>query len=90
MLTTLLSSVLSRPFEVVVDGSGNLYVADYGNNAIMKWNATTQTVSTLVSSGLSDPAGVAVDTAGNLYIADTSDSAIKELPRAFAPGRPDQ
>ena len=42
-LTTLVSSGLSSPSGVAVDGSGNVYIADTGNNAIKEWNAATQT-----------------------------------------------
>ena len=38
-----------------MDGAGNVYIADTGNNAIKEWNAATQTVTTLVSSGLNQP-----------------------------------
>jgi hypothetical protein len=63
---------------VAVDGSGNVYIADEGDNAIKEWSASTQQVTTLVSSGLNWPYGVAVDVSGNVYIADTYNSAIKE------------
>ena len=63
---------------MAVDGAGNVYIADTGNNAIKEWNVTTQQVTTLVSSGLNHPEGVAVDGAGNVYIADTGNNAIKE------------
>ena len=68
---------------MAVDGAGNVYIADTGNNAIKKWTAANNTVTTLVSSGLNMPQGVAVDGAGNVYIADTGNNAIKELPHAF-------
>ena len=61
-----------------MDGSGNIYIADRGNNAIKEWHASTQTATTLVSSGLNNPYGLAVDSSGNIYIADTYDNAIKE------------
>jgi DNA-binding beta-propeller fold protein YncE len=77
-ITALVSSGLNQPAGVAVDGAGNVYIADTGNNAIKKWNAASQTVSTLVSSGLSAPQSVAVDGGGNVYIADTYDEAIKE------------
>ena len=76
-VTTLVSG-LNTPRGVAVDASGNVYIADTGNNAIKKWRASTQQVTTLVSSGLSGPTGVAVDGSGNVYIADTGNSAIKE------------
>jgi DNA-binding beta-propeller fold protein YncE len=77
-LTTLVSSGLNTPWGVAVDGAGNVYIADLGNNAIKKWTAANNTVTTLVSSGLSGPHGVAVDGAGNVYIADSGHNAIKK------------
>ena len=77
-VTTLVSTGLSSPQGVAVDGSGNVYIADAGHGAIKKWTAATNTVSTLVSTGLSAPAGVAVDGSGNVYIADTGHNAIKK------------
>ena len=72
-VVTLVSSGLNDPLGVAVDGSGNVYIADYGDNTIYKWSASTQQVTTLVSSGLYDPFGVAADGSGNVYIADTND-----------------
>jgi uncharacterized repeat protein (TIGR01451 family) len=77
-VTTLLSSGLSEPEGVAVDGSGNVYIADRMNGAVKEWNAATQQVSTLVGTGLSYPDAVAVDGSGNVYIADTGDNALKE------------
>ncbi len=77
-VTTLVSSGLNSPYGVAVDGSGNVYIADSGNNAIKEWVAASNTVTTLVSSGLFWPEGVAVDGAGNVYIADNENNAIKE------------
>jgi len=70
------------PSKVAVDASGNVYVADAGNNAI-KEMANTCTSSSCVSmlgSGFSNPGGVAVDGGGNVYVADTGNNAIKEMP----------
>ncbi|HKB36826.1 MAG TPA: BACON domain-containing carbohydrate-binding protein, partial [Gemmataceae bacterium] len=64
---TLVSSGLDSPEGVAVDGSGNVFFADTGNNAIKEWRAATQTVSTLVDTGLSVPYGVAVDGSGNVF-----------------------
>jgi streptogramin lyase len=74
----LASAGLSGPVAVAVDGSGNVYLADTGNNAIKEWSAATQQVTTLVSTGLNQPAAVAVDNSGNVYIADTGNHAIKQ------------
>jgi sugar lactone lactonase YvrE len=77
-VSTLVSSGLSQPWGVAVDGSGNVYIADTVNNAIYEWSAATHTVSPLVSSGISGAAGVAVDGSGNVYIGDFGNGAIKE------------
>jgi DNA-binding beta-propeller fold protein YncE len=76
--TALASSGLSQPYGVAVDGAGNVYIADTGNNAIREWIAASNIVTTLLSSGLNSPSGVAVDGAGNVYIADTGNNAIRE------------
>ncbi|MGA2595368.1 MAG: BACON domain-containing carbohydrate-binding protein, partial [Bryobacteraceae bacterium] len=75
VLSTLVSSGLKTPGGVAVDGNGNVYIADSGDNAVKEWNTT---LTALVSSGLSNPQGVAVDGKGNIYIADSTDNAIKE------------
>ena len=76
--TTLVSSGLSGPAGVVLDGVGNVYFANKGNSSVKKWLAASNTVTTLVSSGLNQPYGVALDGSGNVFIADTFDHAIKE------------
>lgn len=68
---------LFNPVGVAVDGQGNIYIADSGNNAIKEWSSANQTLITLIA-GLNHPAGVAADSAGDVYIADTGNNAIKE------------
>ena len=77
-VTALVSSGLFDPEGVAVDGAGDVYISDTGDQAIKEWTAADNTVRTLVSSGLVYPSGVAVDGVGNVYIADTFDGAIKE------------
>jgi DNA-binding beta-propeller fold protein YncE len=77
-LTTLVSSGLSFPRGLVVDGSGNVYFADSNHNAVEVYDPSTGAVSTLISIGLNNPYALAFDAAGNLYIADSGDNAIKE------------
>ena len=65
---TLVSSGLTNPPGVAVDGYGNVYISDNGSDAIKKWTAAYNTVSTLVSLSLyAQPYGVAVDDFGNVY-----------------------
>jgi DNA-binding beta-propeller fold protein YncE len=66
---TPLTATFNGPRALVVDGSGNVYVADTGNNAIRKISGGTVTTLTSLCSF---PSGVAFDSnTGNLYIANT-------------------
>ncbi|MGA3265934.1 MAG: BACON domain-containing carbohydrate-binding protein [Verrucomicrobiota bacterium] len=77
-MNTLVSSGLNQPRGVAVDSSGNVFIADTGNNAVKEWTQTNKTVTTLVSSGLNGPYSVTVDGSENVYIADTGNNAAKE------------
>lgn len=77
------------PSGVAVDGNGNVYVADSGNNLIRKI-APDGTVSTLAGTVVapdtsntvtsrplfSGPSGVAVDASGNVYVADAGNNRV--------------
>jgi NHL repeat len=66
-----------------VDSSGNVYIADTGNNRILKETLSggSYAQSSVVSSGLGSPWGVAVDAVGNVFVADAGNSrALKETP----------
>jgi sugar lactone lactonase YvrE len=80
------------PLGVTVDGSGNVYVADAGNNLIREIspagvvttlagngaNATTSN-GTLSASSFNNPTGVAIDKAGNIYVANYLNDNILEV-----------
>ena len=85
LLALLVGSGFSSPQGVAVDGAGNVYIADSGNNAIKEWVVASNTVITLVTNGLNQPYGVAVDGAGNVYIADTFNNVVKEWVAASIP-----
>jgi hypothetical protein len=70
----------SFPTGVAVDGSGNVFVADQGNNAVKEILAAGgyTTVKTL-GGGFNWPFGVAVDGSGNVFVADTGSNAVKEI-----------
>ncbi len=73
------NALLSGPYDVAVDGAGNLFIADSFNGLIRRVDATSGNISVAVGSGLNNPTGVAVDTLGNLYVADTGNSVIRRL-----------
>ena len=74
---------------VAVDGSGNVFVADYGNNAVNEIPSRLRylhCVKTL-GGGFTYPYGVAVDGSGNVFVADTGNNAVKEILAAGATPR---
>lgn len=85
---------LRFPTAVAVDGAGNLFIADLGNNRIRRVDATTGIITTVAGTGqtgfngdgipatqarLNSPVGVDVDAAGTIYIADTSNHRIRRV-----------
>jgi sugar lactone lactonase YvrE/pimeloyl-ACP methyl ester carboxylesterase len=83
---------LQFPSRAVLDGAGNLYIADLQNNRVRRVDATTGVIVTVAGTGtagysgdggparsaeLNGPLSVMVDTAGNLYIADVFNSRIR-------------
>ena len=45
------SASLNSPFGVFVDASGNIFIADYGNNRIRKVNASDGKINTVAGNG---------------------------------------
>jgi sugar lactone lactonase YvrE len=80
------------PSSLVVDGAGNLFVADANNHTIRKVTpagAVTTLAGAAGVSGSADgtggaarfnrPEGIAVDPAGNLYIADAGNHLVRKI-----------
>jgi sugar lactone lactonase YvrE len=80
------------PYAVAVDGSGNVYVTDIGNQNVRKITAggvVTTLAGTLGIAGSLNgsalaaqfnlPQGIAVDTAGNVYVSDTNNDMIRVI-----------
>jgi tripartite motif-containing protein 71 len=74
----------NTPIDVAVDGSGNVYVADTGNNRIQKFTNTGTFLAKWGSPGrgngqFESPGGLAVDRSGNVFVADIGDNRIQKF-----------
>ena len=61
-----------------------MYVADYDNNRIQKFNSNGTFITKWGSNGsadgqFNDPQGVAVDSSGNVYVADYYNNRIQKF-----------
>jgi len=87
------SAQLMSPMGLAFDVSGNLYIADNGNNVIRKVNKNG-IISTVVGNGLKGyngdgglataaelnyPSGLAIDKNGNLCIVDQNNNVIRKV-----------
>jgi len=87
---------LNSPFGVAIDGVGNLYITDTGNQRIRKVTPTG-TITTVAGNGVSgywgdggqataaqinNPEDVAFDAAGNMYITDVNYAVVRKISTA--------
>ena len=88
------SAELYSASGVAVDSSGNVYIADSGDNRVREVTVSTGVINTIAGTGtagysgdggaansteLDRPYDVAVDSIGNVYIADSDNWAIREV-----------
>ena len=78
---------LYYPVSVIGDGNGNIYVADFGNNRIIRWVVGSSSGLTIsgslmygvLPSQLNNPTSVKLDSSGALIVADTANSRIQKF-----------
>ncbi len=90
-------ALLSSPYGIALDPSGNLYIADTYNDCVRELsNGMLTTVagiefspgysgdnSPAVWAKLREPQGVALDASGNLYIADSYNNVIRRVSKGI-------
>ena len=85
---------LAQPVGLLLDSSGNLYIADQVNNRVRQVVLSTGIISTVAGNGtagyagdgkaataanLNAPLGLVKDASGNLYIADTGNDVVRQV-----------
>jgi DNA-binding beta-propeller fold protein YncE len=83
-------SEFNKPQGIALDGKGNLFVGDTGNNVIRKISVATGSVVTFAGSGqigandsslalstFNSPEGLVIDTFGRIIVCDTGNNLIR-------------
>jgi hypothetical protein len=76
------AGLLKNPQDLFIDKNDNIYVADTGNNRIIKLNpdmTLDRVYDASTSTDLKAPEGIYVDADGDLYIADTGNKRVVHL-----------
>ncbi len=94
------SATFYNPAGLCSDASGNIYVADFGNNKVRKITPSG-IVSTLagsgtpasddgigVSAGFSGPSGICLDASGNIFVSDYNTHKLRKITFCTEPPAP--
>ena len=87
------AALLNSPRGIALDGNGNIFIGDTGNNRIREVTAdgVIHTIAGQSAAGfagdggpgtaaqLNGPAGILLDGSGNLYVADSGNNRVREL-----------
>lgn len=71
------------PPDVAVDSGGNIYVAEYNNKRVQKFDSNGTLITTWEVPG--NPHGIAIDSNDNVYVADYSSQRVRKFDSNGAP-----
>ncbi|CAF3231159.1 unnamed protein product [Rotaria sp. Silwood2] len=80
---------LKSPMQIIVDNNGYYYIADSGNNRIVKWTSNYAAGGTCIagctgsvgnaSNQLNTPRDLKFDASGNLYVSDRDNNRVQKF-----------
>ena len=88
------SATLNSPDRVSVNGAGNFFISDSGNNVIRRVDGASKIITAFAGNGtfafagdggpalsasFATPVGVVVDAAGNMYVGDVNNNRIRKV-----------
>ena len=88
------SARLNQPFDLAIDGQGNLFFSDTFNHRVRRIDHATGTITTVAGTGkagysgdggpavqaeLNEPYGVVVDRDGNLFVVDRLNRRVRRI-----------
>ncbi len=81
---------LAAPAQIALDGAGNLWVADRGNNRVQQFGPNGERLLTFGTRGVGpgqfiNPTGVGVDCHGSLTVSDTQNNRVQQFALAAPP-----
>jgi len=82
--TGIADGKLNQPADIFINSSGEIYIADTGNNRIQIFDSAGTHLQSIGKRSLADahfnePLGVDVDSSGNIYVADFRNHRIQVL-----------
>jgi hypothetical protein len=77
---------LNSPSSIAADASGNIWIANAGNNSVTKLDATGAELFNTTAGGYNSPSAIAIDGSGNAWIANMGNNSLTKLNAAGASG----
>src|SRR5579863_8712756 len=78
---------INVPVALAVDGAGNVWVANSGNNSVTeipKGASDCSSCTNFTGGGISGPAGIATDSSGNIWVTNGVGNSVTEIPKGAA------